>query len=288
MANRFFSRSVGQMSEKDALLGKYNNARYNLLLVVIATLVNVIFALVSADTYFLFSATVPYLLTFLSMFLCGMYPPDFYEGDLALFDPWPVGLVYVAVAISVVIIALYALSFFLSKNGKVGWLIFALVFFSLDTFALIGYFGIDITMVLDYVFHAWIIVILAGGIRAHNKLKAIPVEEPTETAEQEYAAEDGMPENSTPLRYADMNVKARVLLSAEVNGKSIVYRRVKKTNELVINGQVYDEYVAFVEREHTLGAVIDGHVYEAGMMSGVSKSFIAVDGEVIASKIKWI
>ncbi len=289
MANNFFSgasRANRPASGRVALEAKYNATRTNLLIVIIATFINVVLALISADVYFLFSATVPYLLAFLPMFMCGMYPPELYEGDLALIEPWPVEILYVAVAVAFVIIALYVLAFFLSKNGKVGWLIFALVLFCIDTLALFGYFGIDITMAFDYLFHVWIIVMLVSGIRAHYALKALPAEEP---AVSDFQTESGeMPENSTPLRYADMNVKARVLLSAEVNGKSIVYRRVKKTNELVINGQVYDEYVAFAEREHMLFAFLDGHTYEAGMLSGVSKSFIAVDGQLVASKIRWI
>ena len=289
MKNKRF-QPAAELSERGIIERNYNSARINLLLVVVATLINVILAVTSSDTYFLFTATVPYLLAYLSMYLCGMYPPEYYEGDLALIEPWPSEVLVVALVIAFVIIALYALSFFMSRKGRVGWLIFALVLFVIDTLALLLYFGISFDMLLDYVFHGWILVILINGIRNHYKLRSLP-EEPAEVAVTEdgeaISEESVVDESSAPLRIADMNVKNRVLLRAEANGKEILYRKVKKTNELVIGGYVYDEYVAMMEMPHTLSAVIDGHTIEAGMLQS-SQSFIAVDGELIAKKIRLI
>ncbi len=274
-------QSTRQLSEREMLERNYNQARLNLLIVVIATLVNVVLALVSSDTYFLFTATIPYLLVSLSMLLCGYYPPEYYEGELAGMQVLPGGVLIAAVVVSAVIIALYALAYFLSSKGRVGWLIFALVFFGIDTLTLIGNYGISIDMMLDYAFHAWIIVILVQGIRNHYKLKALPEEVPVSAEGEE------TPVDTMPIRIADMSVKHRVLLEVDVNGKHIVYRRVKKTNELVIGGHVYDEYEALMEFPHTLTAVIDGHVIEAGISSG-SQSFITVDGELVAKKMRFI
>ena len=280
MANKIF-QSTGHLSEREVLERNYNNARANLLVVAIATLINVILALVSSDTYFLFTATIPYLLVSLSMLFCGFYPPEYYEGDLAGLQPLPSGVLIAAVIISAIIIALYVLAYFLSSKGRVGWLIFALVFFSIDTLTLLGNFGISFDMLLDYAFHAWIIVILASGIRNHYKLKALP-EEPLVSSE-----DDEQPVDTMPIRIADMSVKHRVLLEADVHGKHIVYRRVKKSNELVIGSHVYDEYTAFMEFPLTLTAVVDGHVIEAGI-NQYSRSFIIVDGELVAKKIRFI
>lgn len=285
MANKIF-QPTRQLSEREMLERNYNQARYNLLAVVIATLINVVLALVSSDTYFLFTATIPYLLVSLSMLFCGFYPPEYYEGELAGLEVIPSGYLIAAVVISAVIIALYALAYFLSSKGRVGWLIFALVFFSIDTLTLLGNFGISLDMIFDYAFHAWIIVILAHGIRNHYRLKALPEEVPVES-EAVGTDELEVPESSSPIRIADMSAKSRVFLKAEANGKQIVYRRVKKINELVIGGYVYDEYEVFVERPHTLTAVIDGHVIEAGI-NEYSRSFIIVDGELIAKKMRFI
>lgn len=285
MANKIF-QPTRQLSERETLERSYNQARVNLLIVVIATVINVVLALASSDTYFLFSATIPYLLVSLSMLFCGCYPPEYYEGELAGIEILPRGVLIAAVIVSAVIIAFYALAYFLSRKGRVGWLIFALVFFGIDTLTLVGNFGISLDMILDYAFHAWIIVILVQGIRNHYRLKALPEDVPVES---EVVESEGFeaPETSSPIRIADMSVKSRVLLEAEYNGKQIIYRRVKRINELVIGGYVYDEYEALVERPHTLTAVIDGHVIEAGI-NEYSRSFIIVDGELIAKKIRFI
>ena len=282
MANRFSYNA--KMSERDMLESRYRSTRINLLVVALFTLINIVFVALGSDTYMLFSATVPYLIAYLSAYLCCMLPPQYYEGDLAGFEPLPEGVFYVALAVSVVIIALYVLAFFFSKKGRVGWLIFALVFFSIDTLVLFGYFGIDVAMLLDYLFHAWIIVILAMGIHAHFKLKKLPEEKITE---EELESEEDAPADSTPLRIADMSVKAKVFLEADANGRHVVYRRVKRTNELVINGQVYDEYEALIEGPHTLVAVLDGHVYTAGC-NNASQAFIDVDEQRVAKKIRLI
>ena len=89
------------------------------------------------------------------------------------------------------------------------------------------------------------------------------------------------------LRTAAHDVKHKVLLSATVENFQIVYRRVKKVNELVINGYVYDEYVALLEFEHTLYARIDGHTIEAGYDDDMH-SFIQVDGHMIDRKLRLI
>ena len=159
---------------------------------------------------------------------------------------------------------------------------------------LINFFGIYWDMILDYAFHAWIIVILSIGIHAHFKLKQLPEDADSasdthldgETVERADLEEDSYKaDDSASLRTADMNVKSRILLQAQSNGKTIIYRRVKRTNELVIDGLVYDEYVALVEQAHILYAMIDGHAYEVGI-NAAGMMFIIVDGQRIAKKLR--
>ena len=92
-------------------------------------------------------------------------------------------------------------------------------------------------------------------------------------------------EDTQPLRMADMDVKHRVFLEAQANGYTITYRRVKKTNELVISGRVYDEYTAVAELPHVLVATINGHRYEAGYTFN-NITYIDVDGQRIAKKLR--
>lgn len=89
------------------------------------------------------------------------------------------------------------------------------------------------------------------------------------------------------LRFADPAVKGRTLLEASVQGYQICYRRVKSTNELVINGRVYDEMKAVIEFEHKLCAQLDGHRIEAGL-DHQDHSYILFDGQLIKEKKRLI
>ena len=271
----------GALSKRDLLENKYKNSRWNLLLVAIVTLINVVF--VAGDSYFLFSATLPYIISYFAAFFCGVFPVEYYGADYEFMEFLPMGVFYVALAISVVLIGIYVLAYFMSGKNRVGWLIFALVFFCLDTLFLFGFFGIALDMLLDYIFHAWIIVILSLGIKAHSDMKKLPAEP---VAAADVAQGEGFEIADTPsLGMADMDVKCRVFLEVEANGCVITYRRVKKTNQLVINGQIYDEYEALVEQGHVLSANIGEHFYQAGITpAGVM--FIDVDGQRLAKKLR--
>ena len=83
------------------------------------------------------------------------------------------------------------------------------------------------------------------------------------------------------------DVKCRVLLEASAGGYKICYRRVKTVNELVVNGQVYDEMKAFIEFPHKLKAKIDEHEIEAGYDED-SYSYIKFDGKLLKNKQRYI
>ena len=84
------------------------------------------------------------------------------------------------------------------------------------------------------------------------------------------------------IRYVDSDTKAKVLAKVQADaGYSIIYRRVKTVNELVINGKIYDEKKGIIEWPHTLYAEIDGHKIKARLDSD-SYSFIKFDGETLA------
>ena len=107
----------------------------------------------------------------------------------------------------------------------------------------------------------------------------------TRRKKQKKTADAGLPE--TGLRRADTTVKHRVLLEATVYGYRICYRRVRKVNELVVNGIVYDEMKAVVEFPHDLTVTLDGHRIHAGLDED-DLSYIIVDGQRIAEKKRWI
>lgn len=278
---------------KQSLESSYNSSRVNLLLVVAFTVINIVLLVIQSNSYFLFSAFIPYFIADTGMFLCGKYPTEYYAEGFNGMQFLGTPFLVVCLIIAGVIIALYLLSWFLSKNNKYGWLIFSLVFFAIDTVTMLVLSGIK-DSIIDIVFHIWVIVSLSRGIYAAVKLKKLPEEETQNiTAEEidiiDYTAEinQDVAQNSDILRVADMAVKSKILLEGDAFGHKVFYRRVGKVNELVIDGNVYDEFEALVELAHSLNANIDGHLIEVGF-DGSMHSFMKIDGEVVAKKLRLI
>lgn len=181
---KFFANNTEtrQLSERETLTNKYMSARHNILLVVAFTLINIILLVTNSNTYFLFSAYIPYLIGDVAMALCGKYPAEYYTGELAGMEFLNDTAFAIMLAIAAVFLLLYLLSWILSKKPRVGWMIFALVFFVIDTAVMLLVAGVSADMIVDIVFHGWVIVSLFGGVSAYFKLKKLP-EEPEEPAE---------------------------------------------------------------------------------------------------------
>lgn len=122
------------------------------------------------------------------------------------------------------------------------------------------------------------ILLAIGMVRSRRKEAAMREEKESRRERGEY---------DIALRPANTSVKSKILLEATVGKYVICYRRVKSVNELVINGDVYDERKGILEFEHTLSAVIDGHRIEAGLRNE-GYSFISFDGKRIARKKRVI
>lgn len=91
----------------------------------------------------------------------------------------------------------------------------------------------------------------------------------------------------TPIRAVENERRGRVFLTAEYEGHSIVYRRYKMTNELIIDGNVYDEIHGFFEFKHKLTAEINGRKISAGF-DGNSMSYIKAGSRTVAKKERII
>ena len=292
---KFFNQGVS-LTPRQNYERKYKASRANLLLVVIATAINMFLIATGSDTYFLFSAFIPYFLTTIGMVQCGLLPPEYYEYPMEDYIFYDKSLFVALLIISIILTSLYLLAWFMSRKNRVGWLIFALVFFGLDTLGMLIFNGIAAEGIIDIVFHAWIIYYLVVGIIAHNKLKNYPYEDepvmayqnavPQAEGAQEAEAAPAPVQNSNIIRRADTDVKHRVLLEKRMFNMDICYRRVKRVNELVINGYVYDEFEALAEPAHTLEAYVDGHHVEA-IYNG-THSVINVDGQQVAKKLRII
>lgn len=286
MSKLFQKNETLNIPEHQKLENRYKGSINNLLVIVLFSVVNIVLLVTNANSYFLFSAFIPYFLADYGMYYCGMYPEDYYYdvGEMEFLDK---SYFVYALVIAAVILLVYLLCWFMAKKKKIGWVIAALIFFALDTAAMLFFMGINMDMFMDILIHIWVFGYLINAIVVYRKMKKVP--ETEEITEEAFVGQDypQIPQNSKVLRMADTDVKSKTFLEAEKFGHVIVYRRVKTTNELVVDGRVYDEYVALVEAPHNLVAEIDGHIFEAGMMNP-AWSYIKADGEMLTKKIRLV
>ena len=280
-----FSNSV-PLARTNTMLNYYRSARMTVLIVAIFSAVNIFLLLSDSGTYFLFSATIPYFIVDLFMYRCGKYPAEFYDPTyIYVFDDEM--YLYTAIVIAFIIIAVYVLLFFLSQHQRVTWLIVALVLSVIDTAALFILYGINSGMVIDILFNIYIIVSICIGIYNHFALKKQCAEEPpivlTESEDAEHPGKSEF--DSHPIRRADPAVKSKMLLDATIFGHTVIYRRVKTVNELIVDGNVYCEYVGFFEKAHAHIIQIDGHSLSVGYASPVY--YIVVDEKQVGRRIKF-
>lgn len=172
--------NTAPMSLREEVQLKYNRSRYNLLLVAIVSIVN-LFSLAFSQSYFLFSARLPALFVELAL---PMSENEIVEPSAFI----------VPIIIGIILTVPYLLCFFLSKK-RPGWMIPALVFFSIDCLFIIFLALFDVTAVIvDILFHAWVMFYLITGVIHGFKLKSMPEDEPLPdlgAAEGETPAEDG-------------------------------------------------------------------------------------------------
>ena len=126
---------------------------------------------------------------------------------------------YIYVAIAIVIVGLYALMWFLSKKHGYGWLVAALLLFVADTFAMFYFTGFTADMILDFVFHVWVLVSLCSGIIAAINLKKLPEEEP-------YMAQEGqnysyIPQQEMPVENSEVYVPVETVATETENNQEI-------------------------------------------------------------------
>ena len=256
------------MTERQRIQQKYSTSRANLLLVIILTVVNIVLFLAGSDSMLLFSASIPYF---------------------AVVFGWALDILPMGIIVAVIALVLYLVSWIFSKK-KPGWMTVALVLFILDTLGMLGMYLLmeDVSGILDVLIHAYVLYYLIVGVSSAKKLKNLPEEE--EISAEIPAGDipvDATPLPSTPLRRIGEEEKFRVLLEAEYGSHKVVYRRIKRTNQLVIDNYIYDEVEMLIESAHALSAIIDGHQYVVGF-DGAANSYFKVDGEIIAKKIRLV
>lgn len=208
-----FRKSATQsasVTPKQALLQRYNGSRNNLLLIVAFTLINMILIIAGSSSYFLFSASIPYYLTFFGMLYTGKMPAEYYY-EWTTFELSAPILLIIAIIIAIVITALYALCWYMSKKHGYGWLIFALVCFVIDTVFMFRFGGFSADIIIDIIFHAWVIISLASGISAAVKLAKLPPEEPAADMQAD------IPELKHQSDYTAVSTEAAPATTEQVN-----------------------------------------------------------------------
>ncbi len=160
-----------QSSTLTSMRTKYNNMRISLLWVIVFSAINVI-TLSLTQTYFLFSSYFSQLLTQIGYAL-------YVESEA------PVFLIVFGV-IALITILPYLLCWIFSKE-KYGWMIGALVLFSVDTLVflpdcLFMLLDGDISMIIDLAFHIWVLFSLGAGVKYGIAMKKEP-QEPVELAD---------------------------------------------------------------------------------------------------------
>lgn len=274
---------------------KYNKYVSNILLVICFSVINIALLVTNAGSYFLFSAFLPYYIVDYGMFWCGLYPSEYYEG-IAEIELMDISFFYVTIAVAVVIILAYLICWIFARKKKIAALITALVFFVIDTMSMLLISGFSLDSGMDIVFHVLIIVSLSIGVAAYFKMKQESQQSVPEFANYQQNFVNNVQNNenimnpsamySNVLRVAE-ECKSRVFIEEFVDGMHIVCRRVKHTNELIINNCVYDEYEGIVEFAHTLTACFNGHRVEC-VFDGISSVKLFVDSQEVAKKIRIV
>ena len=132
---------------------KVSGSRKNLLMMIILTVVNLVLLALDSNVMMLFSATVPYYSVAIAMA----------TGAKELF--------IVTMIISAIIMIFYLLCWKFSEKHY-GWMVAALVLFTIDTLCLIGLYIVlgEVSGILDFIIHIEVIYYIIIGIKYGRRL----------------------------------------------------------------------------------------------------------------------
>ena len=164
-----------KINDREELFRKYHTGRFNLLIVIALTAINILLVVTGTNRYYLFSASIPYYVAYAAAYACGKFPSEMYENLETEMTFLGTGYLIAMTALALLLLSFYLLSFFLSKH-RPAWLMLALIFFIIDTVALIALFGVSLDAALDIICHAIVIFELVSGVRAEKKLRTLPPE----------------------------------------------------------------------------------------------------------------
>lgn len=266
------------MGARADLERRYKNARSNLLLVVIFSAVNILLLLLDTGISFLFSATFPTFMVQLGLL---------FKSD-ALLTQWG-GLFF---AIGFVAVGVYGLFYVFSKKHK-PFMLVALVFFVVDTGFLLWLLtlGFDASVIIDIVFHTWVLWYLSRGVQAWWRLKKLSPDElfaqetvPEVPIIREDALTNDQPTPAPTVAIRQEGEKGRVILQQQFDALDIKVKRVLNATELIVNGMVYAEKKGLVEGTYTLEIFVESTLIKTSFDSLALVMTLYANGIEIARK----
>ena len=175
-----FINRTQPLTKGEILTARYTNARRNILILIIFTVLNIFLALTGSSVYLLFSAYIPYTLVETGLFVCGMYPEEIYEeihsAPYHTIEFPSIGILYILVIVAAFVLLWYFISWKATRKASFGWMLFTLIYFALDTVVMLLVRGISFGDIFDLLFHGWVLYSLTAGILALHKLRNLPEE----------------------------------------------------------------------------------------------------------------
>ena len=102
--------------QRQALASRYSAARMNLLLFIIFSAVNTVLLAAGTNLYFLFSASIPYLIVKIAKLYCGLLPAEYYGEEYAEMVFADKSFFAVSIVIAFLVLAIYFICWLFSKK----------------------------------------------------------------------------------------------------------------------------------------------------------------------------
>lgn len=208
---------MNQRPQLSPTLGKYNNMRSSLMMIVILSLINV-FAIMFTDTYFIFSSYITQTIAAVGYVMAEESGENIY--------------LIISAVLGVLSVVPYLICWIFSKK-HFGWMIGALIFFAIDSLLFfIDFIAFmangDMSMLIDLLFRIYAIGTLAMGIKYGLDLKneayqaefASPAECVAPEASTEAPASSGITRQITVTRKKSF-VGCAVPIICYVNGNEV-------------------------------------------------------------------
>ena len=168
---------MGKPIEKKDYEKRYQSARWDIMLLIALTVINLGVMLFGDNVRYVSSAAIPLSLVVLGKIMCGKMDNEFYVGKYAGIEFLDDGFLIGMIAVAIVIIGIYVLLWFLSKNHVVP-LIIAGALIVIDTISMpFIYTTFTVDLIFDYAIHVLMVIMIAMGVHAGFKLKKIKADE---------------------------------------------------------------------------------------------------------------